>query len=101
MILYKLFRLKKNNKITSLFINKSKELELGKWLKSKKYPTKGFAIRPGWHCTEKPIAPHLSLKGRIWYKIQAKNLIEKKVPKNQGNKWYIAKEIKILEKCIV
>lgn len=64
-IAYKLFRQLKSGDITSLFINKTERLEKNKWLQAKPYPTDGYKFRPYWHCTEKPQAPHLSLKGRV------------------------------------
>lgn len=98
MIAYKLFRIKSKGEITSLFINKTEHLPINKWLMSKSYRTKGFKFRPGWHCLEKPNAPHLSLKRRAWYKIKIKNIKTLKKPKNQGDKWFLAKYMKILEK---
>ena len=97
MIAYKLFRLKKNNKITSLFINKTKELEFNVWLEAESFPTKGFAVRPFWHCTEQPIAPHLSEKNRVWLKVEMEGFSEYNRPENQGGKWFLAKRIKILK----
>lgn len=61
-IAYKLFRELKSGEITSLFINNKVRLPYNEWLNSKPYPTKGFAVREGWHCTAQPVAPHLKLK---------------------------------------
>lgn len=94
---YKLFRLKKNGKITSLFINKKVELPFNKWMKAYSYPTKGFAVRPGWHCTHSPNAPHLGTKGRVWCKVEIRNFTEFKRPENQGGLWYLADEMRIIE----
>jgi len=58
---YKLFKLRADGTLGPLFINASQRLPEGVWLKSEDHPTKGFAHRPGWHCTLKPEAPHLSL----------------------------------------
>jgi len=96
MIVYKLFRELKSGELTSLFINKSRRLPIGEWLEAENYPTKGFTIRPYWHCTEKPLAPHLSNKGRIWKKVEIKNYKEYIRPENQGGKWFLSKNIKIL-----
>lgn len=95
---YKLFRLKKDGNITSLFINKTENLKFNKWLKGKCYPTDGFKVRPGWHCTEKPEAPHLSKNGRIWCEVEIENFEEIQRPQNQGGKWFIANDLKILSK---
>jgi hypothetical protein len=96
MIAYKLFRVKANGAITSLFINKTRELPIGEWLSSDSYPTKGFAVRPGWHCTAKPEAPHLSLKGRVWAKVEIEDFCRIERPASQGGTWYLAKRMKII-----
>lgn len=97
MIAYKLCRLKKNGDITSLFINKSKPLVFGKWLTVESYPTIGYKLRPYWHCTEYPEAPHLSKKNRVWIKLEIKDFEKFKRPTSQGNLWYLAKKIKLLK----
>jgi len=97
MIAYKLFRKKKNGTITSLFINKKVELPFDSWMKAGDYPTKGFARRPGWHCTGKPTAPHLSEKGRVWCKVEITDYTEFNRPVSQGGMWYLAKNIQIIE----
>ena len=73
MIVYKLCRKLANGEITSLFINKTERIVFNKWLHAENHPTKGFALRPGWHCTAKPDAPHLSSKGRVWVKVEIAN----------------------------
>ena len=98
MIGYKLFRVRKNGSIGSLFINKKEKLPLDKWLEAKNYPTKGYSIRPGWHLCEKPVAPHLSIKNRAWFKVEFMNAETIKRPQSQGGLWYLAPYIKILEK---
>jgi hypothetical protein len=97
MIAYKLFRVLKDNSITSLFINKSRKLPLNVWLEAESFPTKGFTLRPFWHCTSNPTAPHLSLRSRKWYKIEMEDYEEFNRPKSQGGLWYLAKRIKIIE----
>jgi hypothetical protein len=96
-IAYKLCRQKKNGDITSLFINKTERLEFNEWLEARCFPTKGFAVRPFWHCTSEPVAPHLSEKGRVWVKVQMDNFEEFQRPQNQGGLWFLAKRIKLLE----
>ena len=96
-IVYKLFRRLKSGEITSLFINKTERLKRGVWLIAKEYPTKGYKFRPYWHCTEKPYAPHLSEKNRVWLKVEIENFIEFQRPEHQGGKWYLAKKMKILK----
>jgi len=97
MIAYKLFRVKKNGDITSLFINKKKALPLNEWMEAEDFPTNGFAFRPGWHCTNSAHAPHLSMKNRAWFKVKIKNFTIIKRPDSQGGIWYLAKWIKIYE----
>ena len=94
---YKLFRVLKSGELTSLFINKTERLKMGVWLEAKSYPTKGFKVRPFWHCTEKPVAPHLTVKGRKWVKVEMEEFTEFNRPVFQGGKWYLAKRIKIIE----
>jgi len=96
MIAYKLFRVMKDESIASLFINKKDRLQKGKWLKSECFPTNGFAVRKGWHCTSNPKAPHLSMKGRKWYEVEIESFTELKRPVSQGGMWYLADKIKII-----
>lgn len=63
---WKLFRQLKSGELTSLFINKKVVLLPGIWIEAQCFPTKGYAVRPFWHCCETPDAPHLSTKNRIW-----------------------------------
>ena len=99
MIAYKLCRQLKNGEISPLFINKKKRLPFNEWLNAEPHPTKGFAFRPFWHCTSLPIAPHLSMKGRVWVKVEIDDFIEYNRPALQGGKWFLAKRIKLLELC--
>ena len=99
MIAYKLCRQLKNGKITSLFINKKVNLPFDIWMESECYPTKGFKVRPYWHCTANPIAPHLSKANRVWIKVQMEDFEEFVRPQSQGGKWFLAKRIKLI--CVV
>lgn len=56
----------KSGDITPLFINKSFRIPFNEWLEAESHPTKGFKVRPYWHCTSEPIAPHLSTKDIVW-----------------------------------
>jgi hypothetical protein len=96
MVAYKLFRVRKDGSISSLFINKKRILELDKWLEAGEYPTEGFKFRPGWHCMKEPNAPHLSKKNRKWHNVEIKDFVEFTRPASQGGVWYLAKWIKIL-----
>jgi len=93
---YKLFRVLKSGEITSLFINKKERLELNKWLVAESFPTKGFKLRPYWHCTSKPEAPHLSEKGRVWMEVEMDGYQEFKRPAIQGGVWFLADNIRIV-----
>ena len=97
MIAYKLCRQLKNGNITSLFINKKVPLPFDQWLEAENHPTKGFKERPFWHCTSEPIAPHLSMKGRVWVKLEMADFWEFERPESQGGMWYLAKNIKLIE----
>jgi len=50
---WKLFRIRKNNTIGPLFINRKQIIPLNKWLIAEEYLTFGFKFRPGWHATNK------------------------------------------------
>lgn len=97
MIAYKLFRVKANGAITPLFINKTKELPLGEWMDAEDHPTNGFAHRPGWHCTQHPKAPHLSEKGRAWYRVEIDGYEIHQRPRAQGGIWFLAERMRIVE----
>lgn len=56
---YKLFEMNPEGKLFPLFIGKTKETELRKWLHAEYIPTKGFACRGGWHIGTIPSAPWL------------------------------------------
>lgn len=103
---YKLFRELKSGEITSLFINKTRRLPYNQVLEAECFPTKGFAERPYWHCTEHPVAPHLKMElktgeKRVWKKVIMDDYEEFQRPDNQGGMWYLAKEIIILSDEII
>ena len=58
---YKLFEQDmRTGKLYPLFIGKGKEVPTGVWLEAESIPTKGYALRPGWHIgAELPDAPWL------------------------------------------
>jgi len=88
---YKLMRLRKNGTLGSLFINKRDVIPIDVWLEAEDHPTKGYAHRPGWHCTFKPVAPHLSLKNRVWVEVEVEDFEVFERPISQGGKWILAK----------
>jgi len=97
-IAYKLFKLRKNKTIGPLFINSKQIITLNKWLKAEDHPTKGYAHRPGWHVCLDTTAPHLTMKGRIWCKVEVKDFIELKRPDSQGTIWLLAKYMRVISK---
>lgn len=99
IVVYKLLQFRKGI-LYPLFINKSQETHVGEWLKSQCIPTKGFAIRQGWHCCKLPIAPHLkeilaSGEKRVWVECLARDYVEYQRPESQGGTWVLADSIKI------
>ena len=97
MIAYKLLKLRKDGSLGPLFINRKQRIPIGKTLIAENHPTPGYAVRPGWHCTSKPIAPHLSKKGRVWCKVEISKFERFNRPQNQGGLWFIAQRMKIIE----
>lgn len=93
---YKLFRVRKDGSLGSLFINARDRLPVGEWLKAKTHPTDGFQVRTGWHCLPRPEAPHLSMKDRQWFEVSVKGVERLSRPHGQGTMWYIAEQMKIV-----
>jgi hypothetical protein len=94
---YKLFRVRRDGSLGSLFINRSNRIELGKWLKAETHQTKGYALRPGWHTCLKPNAPHLSEHNRQWYQVEIKDYKEQQRPVSQGGLWYTAELMRVIK----
>ncbi len=94
---YKLVRKMKDGSLSSLFINKKMRLPLNTWMNAKEHRTKGFAFRPGWHCTLTPEAPHLSTKGRVWVEVEVKDFTYENRPESQGGTWLLAKAMRIIK----
>ena len=92
---YKLFSQRKSGTLGPLFINRKQIIPIDRWLKAENIPTKGFAVRPGWH-TAPSKAPYLSEKDRIWMEVEIKNYYKFDRPKNQGGYWLIANEMKVI-----
>jgi hypothetical protein len=94
---YKLFRVRRDGTLGSLFINRKQILQPGVLYRSKTYPTKGFAVRPGWHVCKEPYAPHLSMEGRRWYRVRFGGDVQWHLrPLSQGGLWYTVSNITIL-----
>ena len=97
---YKLFRVRRDGTLGSLFVDRKRILKLGEWLGAKldlDPRPRGLAKRPGWHCLERPNAPHLSERGRVWCRVSIRDFREMKRPESQGGRWWIATIIKIEE----
>jgi hypothetical protein len=95
MTAYKLFRVLKDGSIASLFINKTARYSFDEWLEAECFPTKGYKVRPFWHCTSEPHAPHLSTYGRKWYEVEMEDYTIFERPQSQGGLWFLANKIKI------
>lgn len=101
MIAYKLMRIK-NGKLYPLFINRNQETPVGRWLKAEPHPTEGYALRVGWHCCLKPIAPHLKMtlsngEQRVWVECEVENYTTYNRPESQGGVWLLAGYMKIIK----
>jgi hypothetical protein len=97
LIVYKLLHKRKNGTLGPLFINRKQVIPVGKWLEAEEHRTKGYSFRPGWHTTNSPSAPHLSMKDRVWAEVEIKDYKPFQRPSNQGGVWYIAKRMKVLK----
>jgi hypothetical protein len=95
---YKLFHQRRDGSLGPLFINRRQRIPVGEWLDAKPYLTEGYAFRPGWHCMCKPVAPHLKVSDdRLWCKVMVRDYTTYSRPKNQGDKWILAQQMKVVE----
>lgn len=95
---YKLFRRRKDGTLGPLFINRKLRVPVGVWLKAESHPTPGYALRPGWHATLHPIAPHLRQGGdRVWCKVQLDGFRTYARPESQGGTWVLADYLRVIE----
>lgn len=74
---YKLFEQDvRTGKLYPLFIGKKEETKIGEWLPAEYIPTKGFAVRSGWHIgTNVPSAPHLISADGTYKSQRGKNFV--------------------------
>ena len=96
---YKLLR-EKDGKLFPLFINRNVETPIGVELIAECHPTKGFAVRKGWHCCFQPIAPHLKMRlangeQRIWVECEVEDYETYNRPESQGGTWVLAQKMTI------
>lgn len=96
-VAYKLLKVRKAGTLGPLFINRRQIIPLNVWLRAENHPTPGYAVRPGWHVMGEPKAPHLSMKGRKWMKVEIKDYKALRRPKTQGGTWWLAEWIKVLK----
>ena len=97
---YKLVRIK-NGKLYPLFIGRKKETKVGEWLHAECIPTKGFAVRIGFHCCFLHLAPHLKTKlcngeQRVWVECDVEDWKSYDRPESQGGSWILAQNMKVL-----
>ena len=99
MIAYKLMRVRKDESIGPLFINRKHHIRIGETHIAKHgIHQKGYKYRPGWHCLPEPYAPHLKLKeDRAWVKVLISQFTIEDRPESQGGKWFLAEKITFLE----
>lgn len=97
MIGYKLFRKRANGTLGPLFINRTQVVPLGQWIDAESHKTKGYAYRPGWHATLRPVAPHLRQGGdRVWAMVSLEGCRTYNRPESQGGEWVLAARMKVL-----
>lgn len=93
---FKLFKVRKDGSIGPLFINATQRVVIGQWLPAEAHKRNGFAFRPGWHATSKPIAPHLSERGRQWFVVELEDVQKVRRPAAQGGTWYLAGRLRVI-----
>ena len=98
---YKLLRKLKDGNLYPLFIHKTYATPFNEWMQAECYPTKGFAVRKGWHCCFKPLAPHLSMQlangeQRVWVECEVEDWKSYNRPESQGGSWILAQRMKIV-----
>ena len=104
ILAYKLFESRRDGTLGPLFINRSLVIpEDGTWLPAECHPTKGFAVREGWHAALKPHAPHLKLnpKGkrpRVWAQVALENPVCYDRPESQGGTWVLGTRLKVIKR---
>lgn len=98
---YKMFRVRKDGTLGSLFCNRRAVVPVGQWLEAEEHPTKGLAFRPGWHCHQAEAPPHLKLdaKGetRVIKEVEVEDYQVLNRPESQGGVWYLARRMRICQ----
>lgn len=93
---FKLFRIRKDGTLGSLFIDRRTIRSIGIWMQAEDHPTPGYQHRKGWHCFKTQEAPHLTEKGRIWQPVLVSCFLVVERPIAQGGVWYLAQQMKIV-----
>lgn len=98
---YKLVRKGKDGLLYPLFITRNKPTPIGVWLPATCNPTKGFAVRCGWHCCFTPYAPHLKERlangeQRVWIEVEVEDWESYDRPESQGGAWILAQRMKVV-----
>lgn len=99
---YKLLRVLSDGRLYPLFIHKKVPTPIGPWMPAECHPTRGFAVRKGWHCCFKPIAPHLrerlaSGEKRVWVEVEIEDWESYNRPESQGGAWILAQAMRIVK----
>lgn len=99
---YKLLRLGRDGRVYPLFISRSVPTPVGVWLPAECHPTKGFAVRQGWHCCFRPVAPHLaevlaSGERRVWCEVEVEDWASYDRPESQGGAWILAQRMRLVK----
>ena len=97
---YKLLRKRRDGSLGPLFCHRSLRVPFDVWLPAEDRCAAGLARRPGWHCTLKPEAPHLSMETkrdkRVWLEVEVEDFKEVERPPSQGGTWILANRIKFI-----
>lgn len=97
MMAYKLFKQRKDGSLGSLFVDASRKLPVGEWMPAVNHKPRRLAERPGWHCLKRPVAPHLSERGRTWALVEVDDFKSMVRPESQGGEWVLANRMRIIK----
>jgi hypothetical protein len=93
---YKLSRVRRDGSIGPLFINRARRIEVGVDYPAECHPTQGYAERHGWHGCAQPVAPHLSERGRKWFRVELTGVQTYPRPESQGGAWFISDSMRAI-----
>ncbi len=94
---WKLFHRRPDGSLGPLFINRRLRVPVGTWLEAESHPTKGYAVRTGWHAAPRRFAPHLRQGGdRVWGRVELREFRREERPRAQGQYWYVARRMRVL-----